>query len=141
MIVQESFYRGEPLQSEMRTLPWQSYNLAYTLLKQSGEDNLFIPLRSMQYLAVLDAEEFIFIDSIVGRAVSISWQKFLPHTRTSLTDPVPYTAVYYFENVLQIMQRLQSEFYQALHLQAEKQKLAGKAKVLAFPAKKRAKGF
>lgn len=58
MQVQESFYRGNPLKSEARTLPWQTYNLAYTLFKKSGEASLFVPIRNMQYLAVLDAEEF-----------------------------------------------------------------------------------
>ena len=35
MVVRESFYRGEELGRETRTLPWQTYNLAHTLLKRS----------------------------------------------------------------------------------------------------------
>ena len=136
MHVQESFYRGEPLKSEARDLPWQTYNLAYTLLKKSGEASLFVPIRSMQYLAVLDGEEFIFVDSIVGRAISIAWQRFKPNGRKSLTDPVPYTAVFYHPDAAETMKRLQAEFYKALQLQAERQKQEGKAQLLAFPGGK-----
>jgi hypothetical protein len=136
MQVQESFYRGNPLKSEARTLPGQTYNLAYTLLKKCGEASLFVPIRNMQYLAVLDSEEFIFVDSIVGRAISIAWQGFKPSGRGSLTDPVPYTAVYYHADAEEIMKRLQAEFFKALQLLAECQKQESDAQLLPFPDSK-----
>lgn len=136
MLVQESFYRGNPLKTEARDLPWQTYNLAYTLLKKSGEASLFVPIRSMQYLAVLDAEEFIFVDSIVGRAVSIAWRGFKPSGRKSLTDPVPYTAVFYHLDAAETMKRLQADFLKALQLLAERQKQDGVAQLLPFPERK-----
>lgn len=137
MQVQESFYRGNPLKSEARTLPWQTYNLAYTLLKKSGEASLFVPIRNMQYLAVLDGEEVIFVDSIAGRAINIAWRAFKPSGRGSLTDPVPYTAVYYHADAEEIMKRLQSEFFMALQLLAERQKQENDAQLLAFPSKRK----
>lgn len=137
MQVQESFYRGNPLKSEARTLPGQTYNLAYTLLKKSGEASLFVPIRNMQYLAVLDAEEFIFVDGIAGRAVNIAWQAFKPSGRGSLADPVPYTSVYYHADAEEIMKRLQAEFFKALQLLAERQKLDSDAHLLPFPSKGR----
>jgi len=135
MVVRESFYRGAALGREPRTLPWQTYNLAHTLLKRSEESCLFVPIRSMQYLAVLDAEEFIFVDSIAGRAVNIAWQDFQPSGRESLTDPVPYTAVFYHPDATETMQRLQTELLRALQLLAERQKQEGDAQLLAFPGK------
>ncbi len=135
MRVQESFYRGNPLKSEARTLPWQTYNLAYTLLKKSGA-SLFVPICCMQYLAVLDAEEFIFVDSIAGRAVSIAWQKFRPGGRASLADSVPYTAVFYQPDAEETMKRLQAEFLQALQLLAARQKQESGAQLLSFPDRK-----
>ena len=135
MVVRETFYRGAPLEREPRTLPWQIYNLAHILLKRSEESCLFVPIRSMQYLAVLDAEEFIFVDSIAGRAVSIAWQGFKPRGRESLTDPVPYTAVFYHPDAEKTMQRLQTEFFKALQLLAERQKQEGDAQLLFLPGK------
>jgi len=84
---------------------------------------------------VLDAEEFIFVDSIAGRSVSIAWQGFKPSGRESLTDPVPYTAIFYHPDAEETMQRLQSEFFKALQLLAERQKQEGDAQLLAFPGK------
>jgi hypothetical protein len=136
MQVQESFYRGNPLKSEARTLPGQTYNLAYTLLKKSGETSLFVPIRNMQYLAVLDAEEFIFVDGIAGRAVNIAWQAFKPSGRGNLADPVPYMAVYYHADSDEIMRRLQAEFFKALQLLAERQKQESDAQLLIFPDSK-----
>jgi hypothetical protein len=136
MQVQESFYRGNPLKSEACTLPGQTYNLAYTLLKKSGEASLFVPIRNMQYLAVLDAEEFIFVDSIVGRTISIAWQAFKPSSRESLTDPVPYTAIYYRADAEEIMKRLQAEFFKALQLLVERQRQENDAQLLTFPDSK-----
>ena len=137
MQVQESFYRGNPLKSEARTLPWQTYNLAYIMLKKSGEASLFVPIHNIQYLAVLDGEEFIFVDGIAGRAVNIAWQAFKPSSRGSLTDPVPYTAVYYHADAEEIMMRLQAEFFMALQLLAERQKQEIDAQLLAFPSKRK----
>ncbi len=134
MRVQESFYRGNPLKSEARTLPWQTYNLAYTLLKKSGA-SLFVPIRCMQYLAVLDAEEFIFVDSIAGRTVSIAWQKFRPGERTSLAEPVPYTAVFYQLDAEETMKRLQAEFLKALQLLAARQMQESDAQLISFPGR------
>jgi hypothetical protein len=135
MQVQESFYRGNPLKSEARTLPWQTYNLAYTLFKKGGEASLFVPIRNMQYLAVLDAEEFIFVDGIAGRTIDIAWQAFKPGNRESLTEPVPYTAVYYHADAEETMKRLQAEFFKALQLLAERQKQESDAQLLPFPSK------
>ncbi len=42
----------------------------------------------MQYLAILDAEGFEFLDGERKRWVEIAWRYFNPHRRTLLEEPV-----------------------------------------------------
>jgi hypothetical protein len=114
MIVSETFFRLPELAREPRTLPADTYNLAHLLLARARHDCVFVPIRSMQYLAVIDAEEFIFVDREGRRLIDIAWREFKPQTRTSLADPVPYQAVYYSDTGRQTMPRLQGEFRKAL---------------------------
>ena len=94
MIVEESFYRPPELSREPRTLPAETYNLAHLLLKRAATGCLFVPLRGMQFLAVLDNEEFIFVDREGRRMIELAWQHFAPQTRHALDEPVSYEAVY-----------------------------------------------
>jgi hypothetical protein len=114
MIIEETFYRPEPLTRELRTLPAETYNRAHTLLSHAPQGCVFVPIRSMQYLAVLDREEFVFIDRERRNLIDISWQQFHPGQRQGLDEPVPYEAVYYSESAPETMKRLQSEFQKAL---------------------------
>lgn len=120
MDVRETFIRGKVLGTEPRRLPAEIYNLSHILLVKSGRDSLFVPIRSMQYLAVIDSEEIIFVDSMNKRVVQLSWKAFTPQVRESLTEAVPYTVYYYHPDAHQTMQRLQGEFSKALQLVANK---------------------
>jgi hypothetical protein len=117
---EEIFYRPPIHSMEQRTLPAELYNLARLLISK-GPGHIFVPIRSMQYLAILDHEEFIFIDGAGDRTIAIAWQKFRPDTRTALGDVVPYDAVYYSANAVQTMHRLQGDFAKALDAFAAKQ--------------------
>jgi hypothetical protein len=132
--VELTCYRDQEVKRELRQLPAESYNLAHTLLERSTNENLFIPIRSMQYFAIMDKEEIIFLDGERKCWIDISWQKFHPQVRCSLDDPVEYEAVYYRENTNQLMSRLQAEFPRALKEFSQKSKLEGSARVLKFPA-------
>ncbi len=127
-------YRDREMASELRSLPAATYNLAHTLLDRSPSGCLFVPIRAMQYLAILDAEEFVFLDGERKCWIDIAWQGFRPQTRTSLDEPVPYQAVYYQPDAAQIMARLQAELPRALNNLAAKGRLAGSARVLKFPS-------
>ena len=129
MIVEETFYRPDEIARETRQLPADTYNRAHLLLARSG-GCLFVPIRSMQYLAVLDAEEFIFVDREGGRMIGIAWQRFKPRSRHSLDEPVAYEAVYYTDKGEEIMRRLQGEFHKALHQLQEKSPLDSAARVI-----------
>jgi len=127
-------YRNPELASEPRQLAAATYNLAFTLLARSTTGNLFVPIRAMQYLAVMDAEELIFLDGERKCWVDIAWRNFHPQQRNSLDDPVPYEAVYYHEQARNIMSRLQVELLKALQMLTQKSHIDGPARVLKFPA-------
>ncbi|MFZ5503261.1 MAG: hypothetical protein ACOY3V_07030 [Pseudomonadota bacterium] len=127
-------YRDHELARESLFLPAAAYNLAYALLSRSTTDCLFVPIRAMQYLAILDAEEFVFLDGERKCWVDIAWQNFRPRQRAALTDPVAYEAVYYQVSAAGLMPRLLAEFPRALGELAAKGRFDGPARVLKFPA-------
>lgn len=126
-------YRDPELAREPLFLSAATYNLAHALLSRSPSGCLFVPIRPMQYLAILDAEEFVFLDGERKCWIDIAWQKFQPQMRTSLEDPVAYEAVYYQPSSSGLMARLLAEFPRALNDLAAKGRIDGPAKVLKFP--------
>lgn len=127
-------YRDQELACEQRQLPAATYNLALTLLARCPSGNLFVPIRAMQYLAILDAEEWVFLDGERKCWVDIAWRHFKPQLRASLDDPVEYEAVYYQATARDLMFRLQAELPRALQELAKKGRIEGPARVLKFPA-------
>jgi hypothetical protein len=127
--------RRQPLASEARHLPAATYNLARTLQARQG-GALFVPIRAMQFLAIVDAEEFIFIDHQYKNWVEIAWQGFRPQARQSLDDAVAYTAVYYQPDGAETMRRLHAEFPKALAALADKAAAHRPGKVLDFAARR-----
>ena len=123
-------YRDIELQREPRQLPAAVYNTAHLLLNHSKEGVVFVPIRSMQYLAILDHEEFVFVDGANKSLIDIAWQHFNPHTRSALDEPVSCAAVYYHPAAADIMLRLQSEFPRALRSLAAKDKLDEPGKII-----------
>ena len=123
-------YRDQELMRETRHLPAAAYNLAHTLLARSPSGVVFVPIRAMQFLAILDQEEFVFIDSARKSLIDIAWQNFRPQQRAALGEPVAYEAVYYQPAAEATMKRLQGEFTRALQAVAEKEKSDVPGKVL-----------
>ena len=131
--MEERFYREEEIARLPAFLPAATYNLAHTLLARAG-NCLFVPIRSLQYMAVLDAEEFIFVDSQNKAWVELAWQRFRPQARKSLDERVPFEVVHYLPQAAETMKRLPGEFHQALLLLAERQKPDTPATVITLPA-------
>jgi hypothetical protein len=129
-------YRDQEPACETRHVPAATYNLALTLLARSATGNLFVPIRAMQYLAILDAEEWVFLDGERKCWVDIAWRHFRPQVRASLEDPVEYEAVFYQANARDLMSRLQAELPRALQDLAKKTRVEGPARVLKFTAPK-----
>ncbi len=128
-------YRDPEISRETRYLPAVTYNLAITLLARCPTKHLFIPIRSMQYMAILDNEECVFIDGERKCWIDIAWQNFKPHVRDALDQPVAYEVVYYREHMAEVMTRLNSEFPVALQAMVNKTKLDGPARIINFPAR------
>lgn len=110
----ESFEREQPLQQTASALPAATYNLTRILLAESSTGCVFVPIRHMQYLAVVDAQEIIFVDSQYKRWVEVAWQGFRPQARCALDAPVAYLAVFYTPGGADTQRRLQAEFHPAL---------------------------
>ncbi len=136
-------YRNPEFATEQRLLPAATYNQAHALLARALHDRtgngcVFVPLRAMQFLAILDAEEFIFLDGNSKCWIDVAWRHFRPQARSALDEPVPYEAVYYHEHAAELMPRLQAELPRALTEVAAKAQVPGEARVLKFPAPPRA---
>lgn len=121
MIVEETFYRSDELRRQASAMPGATYNLAHQLVTHSPQGCVFVPIRSMQYLAVLDAHEFIFIDSQGDRRIELAWLGFQPQTRTALDEPVAFDLVYYRGQGEATMRWLPGEFYKSMMLFSERQ--------------------
>lgn len=132
--VEETFYRRAEVGREARHLPAAVYNLARVLLGRSTQNCLFVPIRTMQYLAVLDPDEFIFVDREGGRFIELAWRGFQIADRSSLDEPVAYEAVYYSPGAAAVMTRLQGEFGRALKQLEDRQELSGPARMLKLKA-------
>ena len=76
----------------------------------------------MQFLAVLDKEEIVFVDSMSyavsgdegGRLILVAWQFNETYERKALTDPVPCDVVFYKREDRDTQLRLVLEFRIAL---------------------------
>jgi hypothetical protein len=125
-----SFDRGEEIGREGRQLPAEQYNKIRLLHARAGGKPLFVPLRGMQYLAIVDSEEIVFVDGQGPRVIEVSWQDFRAGDRENLRDPVNYTCIYYHDKGVQAMSRLQGEFLKGLELLEQRQpKATGQATV------------
>lgn len=143
----ETFFRPAEAARERATLPAALHNRCRLLLARCPRQSVFIPIRSMQYLAVIDPEEIIFVDNQGyavsdgqgGRLIVISWDMHLDTGRDSLTEPVPVDIVHYRMHGHDIQRRIMSEFPPALQRYEERQKsgipLCLTATVLPFAAR------
>lgn len=121
----QSFFTPPVHSSHDEVILPSSYNLSQVLLKRSQTSHLFVPIRPMQYLAIIEADVFWFIDSMAyavqdgegGRLITVSWHPQLPPSeRDSLEQPMPSTVTYYGANHEAVQNRLRSEFLQAMQL-------------------------
>lgn len=122
-VVEETFFRPPEFSRQRSALPAGVYNALQLLLRRHAGETLFIPIRSMQFQAVLEREEVIFVDSqggyahqdgVGGRLISIAWQPAPPGERDSLTGPVACDIIHYFPDLRETQLRLMSELPPAL---------------------------
>ncbi len=110
-----ALWRGQVHKRELRRLPATTYATCRRLgLRDQCTKPVFVPIRSMQYQAVLDGEEIVFVDGQRPTIVQLAWQHFRPDLRTDLTASVSYESVLYEPGAQAVVQRLYSEFPRAL---------------------------
>jgi len=129
-ITTETFFRPEEVAREHINLPAQLFNRCVLLLNHSPIRNVFIPVRSMQYQAVIDNDEIIFVDNQGyavqdgkgGRLIILAWQVPMRSSRDSLSEPVPIDVVYYIREDHETHRRLIGEFPKAMDLYKQRLK-------------------
>lgn len=123
-VTTELFFRPAVIREIDSNIPAKLYNSCRLLLSRCQDKHLFIPIRSMQYLAVLDSDEVIFVDSMAyevrgnegGRVIKISWQFSAARHRESLSAPVPVVVLHHHQDIDSDAARLVQEFHRALEL-------------------------
>lgn len=132
-----TLYREEPILREARHLPADAYNLTRLLLaremESTGKNCVFVPIRSMQYLAIIDQEEVVFVDRELPSMVQMAWQSFKRQDRNSLDDRVGFEVAFYTQESLGLLPRLMSELPKAMQMLADKASVGHPADVLSFP--------
>jgi len=118
----EIFFRRRETAREQVSLPAALFNRCQLLLHRAATAHVFVPVRSMQYQAVIDSGEIIFVDNLGyavedghgGRLIVLAWELVSQGTRDSLTEPVPIEVVYYGQERHETHRRLLGEFSKAL---------------------------
>jgi hypothetical protein len=124
----EVFFRPDEVLRTRFSLPAGLYNGAQRLLSRSGSGCVFVPIRSMQFMAVIDGEEIVFVDSqayaveggVGGRIITTAWIPAPVAERISLSDPVACERVDYLADMDTTQRRLVGEFGKALALMLER---------------------
>ena len=121
----QSFFTPDEFSCQESRLLSNIYNLAHVLLNRSKSDHLFVPIRTLQYLAVIEKEAFWFVDSQAyavrgdegGRLIRVSWHPIIDSSqRDGLTQHMDCKVVFYGGDMSEIQTRLNGEFYQAMLL-------------------------
>jgi hypothetical protein len=120
----ETFFLPDEVARKDWSVPAEIYNLYYSLQSRSMTGHVFVPIRTMQFMAVLDKSEIVFVDSQSyavssdegGRLILIAWQFTQSHDRDALSDPVPCEVVFYERKNSDMQLRLIAEFKHALEL-------------------------
>ena len=121
-ITTETFFRPREVAREQINLPAPLFNRCLLLRNHSATGNVFVPVRSMQYQAIIDADEIIFVDNQGyavqngkgGRLIILSWLVPAHRSRDSLSEPVPIEVVYYIREDHDTHRRLIGELPKAL---------------------------
>jgi hypothetical protein len=141
----ETFFRPPEIARERLSIPAELFNRCRLLLSRCQYDYIFVPIRSMQFIAVIDKNEIIFVDSLNyavrgdegGRMILLAWDYSRDGSRDSLNAPVAIELVKYVAHARDLHMRLMAEFPKALDIleaRAREQGCEPKLKkVIPFP--------
>ncbi|AFL74693.1 hypothetical protein [Thiocystis violascens] len=142
--VRETFFRPETeFARETSAISAGLHNRLRLLLGRTRPGgSLFVPIRSMQYLAVVEHDEIVFVDALGGyahqdgeggRLIRLAWRP--APGRESLSAPVPCDIIYYVSGAQVAQKRLMTELGPALQRMLERQSAesaAWEGRVLPF---------
>lgn len=114
MYQQEDYYRGEILGVSTGHLDATSYNDMKLLLQRTEGERMYLPIRRLQYLAIIDRDEVSFVDIHLRRVVEFSWRHFRPQERDSLNCDVRFEFVWHNQRALELASEMQRAFSAAL---------------------------
>ena len=129
----ETFFRPDEVGRTALNLPAELFNRCRLMLSRCESEHLFVPVRSMQFQAVIGHSEVIFVDSQDyavrdgkgGKLICLAWAFRHEVGRDSLTEPAPIEMLYFRDDARQLHNRLVGEFGQALALFAERMQETG----------------
>ncbi|MDH5516659.1 MAG: hypothetical protein OEY36_02415 [Gammaproteobacteria bacterium] len=119
----QSFFTPNEYSRQSSRMLATTYNLAHVLLNRSQSSHVFVPIRSLQYLAIIEKQAFWFVDSLAyavrgdegGRLIRVSWHPtVVASERQALTQHMDYDIVFYGEDMSAVHNRLNNEFYQSM---------------------------
>lgn len=121
---QQTFFLPNQHSCYKTTMRSETYNLAHTLLNRSQSEHVFVPIRNLQYLAIVEKNDIYFVDSQAyavndnegGRMITISWHTSPAQQRESLEQHLPMEVIFYDQDMKDIQSRMCQEFYQAMQL-------------------------
>ena len=105
--VTETFIRPREISRNTVLLNPALFNGYRRLLCRDSHPQIFVPLRNLQFQAIMTRDEILFIDSFgpyqhddshSGRCITISWQFKHLSRRDNITSPAPYDIVQYVRN-------------------------------------------
>lgn len=96
-IVTETFFLPAEVGRRNWSAPVDIYNLYRALLGRSVTGNVFVPIRSMQFMGVMDRHEIVFVDSQSyavsenegGRLILVAWKFSGLRDRNRSPTPCP----------------------------------------------------
>lgn len=120
----QTFFLPAQYSCQTSTMRSDTYNLARTLLKRTQSDHVYVPIRNLQYLAVIDGNDIYFVDSLAyavnnnegGRMITISWHTSATTERASLEQNIPMEIIFYDRDMSHVQSRLCQEFHKAMRL-------------------------
>lgn len=138
---QETVFRREIEETRETFIRADLFNGCRSVLAESESDCCFIPVRSLQYQAIISAREIIFVDSLYyavrngkgGRLIMIAWDISHSIARESLNRPVPITVNFYLPDLEESQLRLMSEFPKALDTYRNQHESGRERSVVVLP--------
>ena len=122
--VSETFFLPREVERKAWLVPAEIYNLYHSLQSRDHDGHVFVPIRTLQFMAILDKNEIVFVDSQSyavannegGRIILIAWKFPVYHDRDSLEEPMQSEVVFYDKKDDDLQLRLVSEFREAMQL-------------------------